>query len=162
MEIPGGSDNKNVEKSRLPEKANRRILVGDNDLMIARDTFDLLPEEIEVEYVSDPIEFIKKAIVGNYWILITDLRYTPDGDQGFHVLRSLSHLETRKILFTSHAKDPDVKAQGEALGAEVYHLGILDVIAEIRKMVEQERTNVVDEEPEKIQEITLERIKATS
>tara|TARA_Y100000310_G_scaffold272362_1_gene287268 strand:+ start:72 stop:758 length:687 start_codon:yes stop_codon:yes gene_type:complete len=98
--------------------AIEKILVGDDRIDYARRVFPSIPET-EVDFVDTPEEFIKKAQTGEYSTIITDLMYTPTGQEGFDVLESVKNLDARKILWTGNAYDEGVRKRAEGLGAEV-------------------------------------------
>lgn len=83
----------------------------------AKKVFPAIPDT-EVEFVNDPKEVIKKARTGEYTIIVTDLMYTPGGQEGFDVLESLRDLKIRKILWTGNAYNLGVQERAEYLGAE--------------------------------------------
>lgn len=98
--------------------ALERILVGDDQTEFARQNFPYIPDA-EIEFVSTPEEVVEKGKTGDYSIVITDLNYTPNGQEGFKVLEELKGLGARLILWTGNAYDPGIRAKGEELGAEV-------------------------------------------
>ncbi|MBW3001850.1 hypothetical protein KY338_01660 [Candidatus Woesearchaeota archaeon] len=95
-----------------------KILVGDDQIEFARANFPFIPDA-ETEFVSTPEEVIEKGKTGKYSLIVTDLNYTPYGNEGITVLRALKDSPARKILWTGQAYAPEVRAIGEGLGAEV-------------------------------------------
>ena len=63
----------------------------------AKKVFPAIPDT-EVEFVNNPEEVIKKARTENYTIIVTDLMYTPGGQEGFDVLENLSAGAFLRIL----------------------------------------------------------------
>jgi hypothetical protein len=97
-----------------------RILVGDDEVDFARETFPFIPNA-EVEFVDNPQELIKRALSGKYSTIVTDLSYSigRQNDEGFDVLNALKDVKARKILWTGYAQRPGVKERAKSLGAEV-------------------------------------------
>ncbi|MBT3985544.1 hypothetical protein HOD38_06185 [archaeon] len=93
-----------------------KILVGDDNLIHARRNFPYIPNA-EIDFVDNPDEVIARA--RDYDLVITDLNYTPGGEEGYRVLDELQDLEVRKILWTGNAYETGVKERAESLGAEV-------------------------------------------
>ena len=97
--------------------ALEKILVGDDMIDFAKKVFPAIPDT-EVEFVNNPEEVIKKARTENYTIIVTDLMYTPGGQEGFDVLENLKDLKIRKILWTGNAYNQGIRERAEDLGAE--------------------------------------------
>lgn len=95
-----------------------KIIVGDDQIDFAKQNFPYIPN-VEVDFVDNPNELVSKVIDGDYSVVVTDLNYTPNGEEGFSVLEQLSEVDTRKILWTGNAYDPGIKSKGQSLGAEV-------------------------------------------
>ena len=93
-----------------------KILVGDDQLDYARDNFPYIPHA-EIDFVNNPDEVIARA--RDYDLVITDLNYTPGGEEGYRVLEELMDLDVRKILWTGNAYEEGVGEKAESLGAEV-------------------------------------------
>ena len=114
--------------------AIEKILVGDDDLFVAKSFFanDFIPfrPNVEIEFVDNPDDFIQKAKTGDYSMIITDLNYnySPCGKEGFKVLELLKDLNTRKILWTGNADDEGIKEKGQSFGAEVLNKNELSVL----------------------------------
>lgn len=107
--------------------ALEKILVGDDQIDFAKENFPNIPNT-EVEFVDNPLELIKKAKTGQYSVIITDLNYTLNGEEGFKVLKELQTTNARKILWTGNAYDKEVKQKAQSLDAEVldkHELGTL-------------------------------------
>ncbi len=98
--------------------ALERILVGDDQVDFAKKNFPFIPDA-EIEFVNNPNLLIEKAKTGQYSIVVTDLNYTENGEEGFNVLKELQNISGRKILWTGNAYDPNVKEKAVSLGAEV-------------------------------------------
>jgi hypothetical protein len=98
--------------------ALEKILVGDDQVEFAKKVFPLIPGA-EKEFVSDPDEVIAKAKTGDYAIIVTDLNYTENGQEGYQVLEALEGVNVRKILWTGNANDEGVRKKAQGLGAEV-------------------------------------------
>lgn len=95
-----------------------KILVGDDSIEFAKKSFPYIPNA-EIEFVSTPEEVIRKGKTGQYNIIVTDLNYTPEGQEGFKVLEELKGLGARLILWTGNAYDAGIRQRGESLGADV-------------------------------------------
>lgn len=98
--------------------ALEKILVGDDQISFAKANFPFIPNT-EVEFVSNPQELVQKAKTGQYSLIITDLNYTENGQEGFNVLKEIQGINARKILWTGNAYDKDVKEKAKSLDAEV-------------------------------------------
>jgi CheY-like chemotaxis protein len=83
---------------------NRNILYGDdnegNRLKVAE---SLRERGYEVDLTNSPQELVSKARNGNYSAVISDLEYSPNGTEGYEVIRQMRNLPTLKILFTGRA-----------------------------------------------------------
>tara|TARA_Y100000310_G_scaffold42446_1_gene39738 strand:+ start:3576 stop:4262 length:687 start_codon:yes stop_codon:yes gene_type:complete len=95
-----------------------KILVGDDKIDFAKNVFPYIPNA-EIEFVDNPEEVIAKAQSGEYNLIVTDLMYTPTGQEGFNVLEKLKNIDSRKILWTGNAYEKGVRKKAEDLGAEV-------------------------------------------
>ena len=95
-----------------------KILVGDDQIDFAKKNFPSIPNA-EIEFVADPNELIKKAQTGNYTMVVTDLNYTENGEEGYKVLEALKDSNLRRVLWTGNAYDKGVMTKGKSLGAEV-------------------------------------------
>ncbi|MBD3304461.1 hypothetical protein GF343_04910 [Candidatus Woesearchaeota archaeon] len=98
--------------------ALERILVGDDQIEFARQNFPVIPNA-EIEFVSTPEEVIEKGKTRQYSMIVTDLNYTENGQEGLTVLRKLKGSDARLVLWTGNAYDPGIRIMGESLGAEV-------------------------------------------
>lgn len=98
--------------------ALEKILVGDDQIEFAREKFPSIPN-VEVEFVNNPDDLIQRAKTSDYSIIVTDLNYTENGQEGYKVLGALKDINTRKILWTGNAYDKGVKEKAQSLGAEV-------------------------------------------
>lgn len=97
--------------------ALEKILVGDDQVDFAKKNFPYIPDA-EVEFVNNPSSLIEKAKTGQYSMIVTDLNFTENGQEGFNVLKELQGTNARKILWTANAYDPNIKKQAQNLGAE--------------------------------------------
>jgi len=83
---------------------NKRILYGDdneqNRNALAR---ALRLRRYEADLAATPQEFVAKARANSYHALITDLEYTPEGREGYEVLREIRELPALKVLFTGQS-----------------------------------------------------------
>lgn len=95
-----------------------KILVGDDQIDFARKNFPFIPN-VEVEFVANSDELIRKAQSGEYSTIVTDLNYTEHGEEGYRVLEALKDVSSRKVLWTGNAYDEGVRDKGQSLGAEV-------------------------------------------
>jgi len=102
------------------------ILVGDDNIEFAREHFPPMKTKkgdfAVVDFVSSPKELLEWAqdpTDPTYSIIITDLNYTENGQEGFQVLEALKDHTARKVLWTGNANDAGVRARGESLGALV-------------------------------------------
>jgi len=95
-----------------------KILVGDDDLEFARQSMPNIPNA-EIEFVETADAAIRRAASDEFDIVITDLNYTPSGEEGFEVLKSLKGVMARRILWTGAGQDPAVRAKAAEFGAEV-------------------------------------------
>lgn len=95
-----------------------RVLIGDDNERIANSLARALrPRGLEADLADTPQEVIAKAGAGNYSAVITDLEYTPEGREGFEVLRAIKDLPALKILYTGR-NGFEVEAEALVEGAD--------------------------------------------
>ena len=95
-----------------------RILLGDDRIDFAKKEMPYIPNA-EIVYVETPEEVIAKAQSEEFDIVITDLNYTPSGNEGIFVLEELWTNRARKILWTAEGDQENIRARAKSLGAEV-------------------------------------------
>ena len=80
---------------------NKKILYGDNRADMREALVNALKlRNLEVDLASTPQETITKAKAKEYGVIITDLEYTPNGREGYEVLRQIKDLAALKILYS--------------------------------------------------------------
>lgn len=90
-----------------------RILVGDDNPQVRESLArDLKLRNLEVDLVSNPQEVVAKARTGNYDVVVSDLQYTPEGREGYDVLRELQNIRAKKVLYTAQS---GFESESEAL-----------------------------------------------
>lgn len=55
---------------------------------------------LEIDLASTPEELLRMARTNSYHAVITDLEYTPEGREGYDILKQLRTLPTLKILYS--------------------------------------------------------------
>ena len=76
------------------EKPTKRILVGDDKIDLAQKVFPDIPNT-DVEFIDDHEEVMRKGTTEDYSMVVTDLKYTPPGEEGFLVLYKLKETPSR-------------------------------------------------------------------
>ena len=119
--------------------ALEKILVGDDQIEYTKKVFPTMPPGAAYpDFVDNYEAVIEKARNGDYNLIVTDLNYTENGQEGYKVLEALVDLPVRKILWTGNADDPGVRERAQALGAEVLgkdEIGTLVGIARNEKRI---------------------------
>jgi CheY-like chemotaxis protein len=81
--------------------ANRKILYGDDNEQNRQRVAESLRERgYNVDLVDSHQEFISRARAGDYRALVTDLDFSPEGAEGYEVMRQIRKVPSLKILFT--------------------------------------------------------------
>lgn len=100
-----------------------KILFGDDReevrISIAR---ELKLRKLEVDLASTPSEMITKAKEYPYSAIVTDLEYTPDGREGYEVIKAIKDLPAVKIVYTG-LNGFEYVAEGILTGADHVVLG---------------------------------------
>ena len=97
----------------------RKFVVGDDSTSFARAAFRRLRQkiqDIEVYFAETPEGLIKLAEEHPDAEVVTDLRYTDNGEEGYQVLEQLAK-ERAVYLWTANAGDPGVRERAMELGA---------------------------------------------
>lgn len=83
---------------------NRNILYGDDNeqkgLKLAQ---ELRSRNYQVDLVSSPKEIASRAMAGNYGAVVSDLDYSPEGAEGYEVIRQIRDVPSLKVLFTGRS-----------------------------------------------------------
>lgn len=112
-----------------------RILYGDDQEQNRERVAQSLRERgYHVDLVCSDQEFISKARNGKYNGLISDLDYSPDGAEGYQVIKKLKEVPSLKILFT--ARDGfENAAEGLEAGADwvVMHKNLEELVEVLEK-----------------------------
>jgi DNA-binding NtrC family response regulator len=119
-----------------------KVLIGD-DKEEVRNTLEsaLKLRKLEADLVSTSKETIAKAKTGNYSVVITDLEYTKNGEEGYEVLREIRDLPALKILYTG-LEEFDCAIQGITKGADYVILGKdVSQLMELLEKVEEKENN---------------------
>lgn len=95
-----------------------RILYGCDDVVLARQAVPDLGQA-DIEFDGSFRSVIRRAKAAEQDIVVTGLDYSPGGREGLLVLGALRGTLTRRILVTSEAYDPVVRAKAAKLGADV-------------------------------------------
>lgn len=79
----------------------KKVLYGD-DKEEKRNVLanELRLRNLEVELARTPQELVAKARANKYDAIITDLEYTPEGREGYDVLRQIRKLPALKVLYS--------------------------------------------------------------
>jgi len=93
------------------------ILVGDDEIESSLPGFKNIPNA-RFNFVSGPYAFIIEARLKPYSILITDLHYSGQYEDGFMVLEALAPVKATKILWTYEAYNTHVMERAKQLGAK--------------------------------------------
>ena len=106
-----------AQRKKMTNKTNlerrMRILVGDDNPQVRESLArDLKLRNLEVDLVSNPQEVVAKARTGNYDVVVSDLQYTPEGREGYDVLRELQNIRAKKVLYTAQS---GFESESEAL-----------------------------------------------
>jgi len=130
----------------------KRIILGDDHLDYARKAMPDLPDA-EIEYVDNPFTLVErvqsKENQDYYDLIISDCDYGENAPTGIDVFRYMKSRNiapnTRKVLWTGLASDPEVKkaATGE-IEVELYAKSELNAILDI-KSEEPEQKEVINE-----------------
>lgn len=120
-------------EGRKPHK--HKILVGDDHIEQLKGELEKGLQGMEVDYVATPQEVIKKAGENRYCIIITDLQYTPEGQEGFDVLEKVKDKTANLLLWTAAADNTFIREMGKQSGAlAVYSKKQTpEMLADIRK-----------------------------
>lgn len=95
-----------------------KILIGDDNLDFARESMPYIPD-CQTVYVATPGEVIARVQQEPFDVIITDLQYSENGEEGFVILEAIRGITARKILWTGAADHEDVRKRAAELGAEV-------------------------------------------
>jgi CheY-like chemotaxis protein len=86
--------------------ANKKVLYGDDREDMRNSLAKALREknlEVELELVDNHQELVARAKANNYDAVISDLDYSPEGREGYEVLKQIRHLPAIKVLYTGEA-----------------------------------------------------------
>lgn len=96
----------------------RKILYGDdNEQNRSRVAQALRKRGYNVDSVNSPQEFVLRARSGDYNVVISDLDYSPEGAEGYGIMRQIMQIPTLKILFTGRSGFENI-AEGIENGAD--------------------------------------------
>jgi len=105
-----------------------KILFGCDDVVTARQAVpDLVHSEIE--FVDKLESVIRRAMSQEFDIVVTELDFTPDGQEGLIVLKALTGTPVRRILWTGEVRNPAIRAKAMDFGAEVLDKDELGTLA---------------------------------
>lgn len=100
------------------ENLDKRVLIGDDNQTIRAELLEsLVRKNFAVDLASTPEEMIQKAKSGDYFAVVTDLEYTPQGREGYAVLDELKENPALKILYTGK-REFECVAEGLVFGAD--------------------------------------------
>ena len=92
---------------------NKKVLYGDDNAQMRNSLARALKlRNWDLDLVSSPQEVVAKARANPYDAVVTDLQYSPDGQEGYEVLKQIRELPVLKVIYSAQC---GFEAEAEAL-----------------------------------------------
>lgn len=88
-----------------------------------------------IDLVESPEDFISRARGNNYDVLVSDLDYSPEGSEGYMLMKKLEHNPSLRIIYTGRAGFEHI-AEGFSSGAD--HVVLNKDLGELVEILEKQ------------------------